>query len=65
MARWRKRSPGTCDTQVVDQWHRTSQGEVLETPDHVLLNDEDWERLDDPPTKPRKTKPAAPAAEED
>ncbi len=63
MARWRKRTPGTCDTQVGEQWHRTSQGEVLETPDHVVLNTEDW--VLDEPGKPRKTKPAAAAAEED
>ncbi len=64
MIHWRKRTPGSCDTQIGEQWHRTSQGEVLVTPDGTLLNDEDWEPLDEP-AKPRKTKPAAAAAEED
>lgn len=64
MIHWRKKSPGECDTQVGTAWHHAAEGEVLVTPDDVILDDENWERLPDPAPKTR-TKPAAAAAEED
>jgi len=62
MIRWRKVSPGSCDTQVGESWHRTASGETLDTPDDVLLNTDDWV-VDDAPAPKRKA--AAVAAQED